>query len=58
MLLQIIKNVNAGANTQANAAIKRIVALEIGRDSAQVWDGSPRQAVFVRRPDRYARTTG
>jgi hypothetical protein len=45
-LLQIIKKVNAEANTQANASIKRIVALEIGRDSVPGWDEA-RQAVFV-----------
>jgi hypothetical protein len=45
-LLQVIKKVNAEANTQANAPIKRIVALEIGRDAVPGWTEA-RQAVFA-----------
>ncbi len=50
-LLNVIKRVNAGASTQANAPIKRIIALDIGRDARSGWDEA-RQAVFV-----HSRTT-
>jgi hypothetical protein len=45
-LLLVIKKVNQGATTQANASIKKIVALDIGRDSAAAW-AEARQAVFA-----------
>jgi hypothetical protein len=44
-LLRAIKKVNEGATTQASAAVKRIVALDIGRDAAPGWQEA-RQAVF------------
>ncbi len=44
-LLRIIKKVNEGATAQPNAAIKRIVALDIGKDSGKAWDEA-RKAVF------------
>jgi hypothetical protein len=38
-LLRVVQNVNkaAGATNQANAAVKRIFALDIGRDSRDAW---------------------
>jgi hypothetical protein len=37
-LLRVIARVNDGATTQANAAIKRIDSLEIGRDTVRAWN--------------------
>jgi hypothetical protein len=39
-LLRIIKSVNATATNQTNASIKRIIALEIGRNSRDAWKNS------------------
>ena len=36
-LLRVIKDANEGATSQANAAVKRIIALDIGRDAAAAW---------------------
>jgi hypothetical protein len=45
-LLGIIKKVNEGATSQANATIKQILALQIGRDAAPAW-AEARGAVFA-----------
>lgn len=36
-LLRVIRGANEGATSQANAAVKRIIALDIGRDAAAAW---------------------
>ena len=46
-LLRVIKKANEGATTQANAAIKKIEALEIGQDAAKMWnDPKERESLF------------
>ena len=44
-LLRVIQKVNAAATSQANAPVKRIEALEIGKDSVNAWDQT-RRSVF------------
>ncbi len=39
-LLRVIKNTNAGATNQRNASVKRIVALEIGREAVKSWSSA------------------
>ena len=39
-LLRVIKNTNEGATNQSNASVKRIDALEIGRDAVAAWKNS------------------
>ncbi len=39
-LLRVIKNSNEGATSQNNASVKRIEALEIGRDAVAAWQST------------------
>ena len=44
-LLRLVRKVNEGATSQANAPIKKIVALDIGKDSAAAWDAGPQSGI-------------
>jgi hypothetical protein len=44
-LLRVIKNTNEGATGHATAPVKRIEALEIGKDAAKAWKGAE-DAIF------------
>jgi hypothetical protein len=56
-LLQVIRNTNEGATNQANAAVKRIESLDIGRDAAAAWRDSE-AAVISSKPGAGAMTGG
>lgn len=51
-LLRVLSNTNEGATGYATAAVKRIVALEVGRDAARAWKDAE-EAIF-----RAGQTTG